>query len=67
MEKRSKIVETSGDDAVRVDEHRTWDMGLSILVGNHCGLPHDGGNVYFRAWDKIQDVVEIAIEDRNAE
>jgi hypothetical protein len=65
MEKRWKIVETSGDDADALTS--TELVGLSILVGNHCGLPHDGGNVYFRAWDKIQDVVEIAIEDRNAE
>lgn len=40
-------------------------LGISIMLINCCGEPKEDINVYYRAWRKIQSVVDIAMINFN--
>lgn len=37
-------------------------VGISVMLAHHCGGPYDESNVYFRAYQKIQEAVAKAQE-----
>ena len=53
-----KIVET--DDPLDLTDAEL--IGLSILAAQYMGEPADDLNVYYRAWKKIQPMVNTAID-----
>ena len=38
-------------------------VGISVMLTHNMGEPHSDDNVYFRARQKIQPQVQIAIEE----
>ena len=54
-----KIIEV--DDTIDSDLTDGEFIGISVLLINSCGDPYDENNVYFRAWEKMQDQIQVAL------
>lgn len=38
-------------------------IGVSIMMAQHMGEPHNELNVYYRAWEKLQPQVSKAMDE----
>ena len=51
-------------DGERDDDLTSSELvGVSILLAQHMGEPHNDLNVYHRAWQKLQPQVSQAIDE----
>ena len=57
-----RIVEVPEEEATETDLTDSELVGVSILLTHKCGGPRDDMNVYWRARQKMQPQVEIALE-----
>lgn len=60
--KRWRIVEVA-DKGQPTDLTSSELVGISVLLTHRAGEPHDDMNVYWRARQKIQPQVEIALDE----
>jgi hypothetical protein len=61
---RWRVIQISDEEAKDTDFTSAELIGISIILRHCMGLPHDGKhNVYYRAWQKLQDPVAIALEE----
>lgn len=62
--KNWRIVEVPEGEAVLPSDLTSSELfGVSVLLTHQCGEPYDDSNVYFRARNKIQPQVRIAMDD----
>lgn len=61
--KHWKIVEAYPNDPNAMDSSEL--VGLSVVLNCAMGKPYNKMNVYYRAWQKIQSVVNVALNDVN--
>lgn len=59
-----RIIEIPEDQSKGTDLTDSEMGGVSVLLSNCMGEPHDNINVYFRAWKKIHPLGVRAIEKK---
>jgi hypothetical protein len=59
-----RLVEVEEADAQPTDLTDSELIGASIILTHHSGEPYDDVNVYWRARQKIQPAVRIALDKR---
>jgi hypothetical protein len=59
---RWRLVEIPEGEQCETDLTDAELIGVSIILAHNCGAPRDEWNVYWRAWDKLQRDVKIAID-----
>jgi hypothetical protein len=57
-----RLVKVETADALESDLTNSEMVGVSIILIHHAGEPLDDMNVYYRAWRKIQPMVDEAID-----
>lgn len=63
-ERAWRIVEVApGDKRPEEDLTDSELVGISVLLTHQCGEPRTERNVYWRARQKIQYAVEVALDD----